>query len=90
MTNNIRASGNPFSKEYKEGNIFKISEVINNMIKVLRHYKIKKNEKVLAVIDSFRNHYDVTFGWKPIFCNKKSVICIFNSLAYSLRIPKAS
>lgn len=73
MTNNIRASGNPFSKEYKEGNIFKISEVINNMIKVLRHYKIKKNEKVLAVIDSFRNPYDVTF-----FKNRYSAFYLFS------------
>lgn len=61
MTNNIRASGNPFKKDYEEGNIFKISEIINNMIKVLRHHKIKRKEKALVVIDSFRNPYDVTF-----------------------------
>ena len=61
MANNIRASGDPFKKDYEEGNIFKISEIINNMIKVLRHNKVKRKEKALVVIDSFRNPYDVTF-----------------------------
>ena len=59
MADNIRSSGNPFKTEYIEGNIFKISNVINNMIKVLRHHN--EGGKTLVVIDGFRNPYDVTF-----------------------------
>ena len=63
MADNIRSSGNPFDTGYIEENIFKISNVINNMIKVLRHHNDDDDDggKVLVVIDGFRNPYDVTF-----------------------------
>ena len=29
-------------------------------------------EFISTITSGLDNHYDVTFGWKPIFCNKKS------------------
>ncbi len=58
---NIRASGCAYSRDINPDNIFALSQRVNMLIKILRRRNLNKNKKVLVVIDSFRNPYEVIF-----------------------------
>jgi len=59
--NNIRISGSPYDSQFKPKNIFRLSQRINKLIKILRRRNLEKKGRVLAVIDAFRNPYEATF-----------------------------
>lgn len=65
IANNIRSSGNAFSKDFNPNNILKLSDRTNHIIKMLRAINNNKNSKedkrTLIVIDAFRNPYEATF-----------------------------
>lgn len=58
---NIRSSGEAFSSEIQPGNIFKLAQRANMMIKILRRRNLSEKEKVLVVIDAIRNPYEAIY-----------------------------
>ncbi len=63
LGNNIRTSGFAFCTDFEPGNVLELSQRTNNLVKLLRDYikHIKKEKKILIVIDAFRNPYEITF-----------------------------
>ncbi|MGO0257941.1 hypothetical protein ACTL7R_00360 [Priestia aryabhattai] len=73
FANNIRKTGNPYGGSFEASNIFMLSKKTNKLIKILRRYSEKKNKKVLVVIDSLRNPFEVTY-----FRNRYSAFYLFS------------
>ena len=58
---NIRASGLAFSRDINPNCILYLAQRVNMLIKILRRRNIDKKDRVLVVIDAFRNPYEATF-----------------------------
>lgn len=60
---NIRKSGSPINNTIKKGKFFKLAEKINSIIKEIRKYTQKLNEKqpTFIVIDAIRNPLEAFF-----------------------------
>ncbi|MBU3110172.1 dCMP deaminase [Clostridium lacusfryxellense] len=95
IANNIRSSGNAFSRNFDPDNIFKLSDRTNHIIKILRAINNNSNKEnpqkegksTLIVIDAFRNPYEATF-----FKDRYSAFYLFsvncNSVDREKRIVK--
>ena len=59
--NNIRSSGKAFDSSFTSDYIYRISERINRVIKILRRFARDNNEEVFVVIDTIRNPFEALF-----------------------------
>lgn len=59
--NNIRSSGEAFNPNFNAENIYRISERVNRILKILRRYARQNNKEVFVVIDAFRNPFEALF-----------------------------
>lgn len=58
---NIRASGDAFSDLIVSQNVLNLSQRVNMLIKILRKRNLREKNRVLVVIDAFRNPHEATF-----------------------------
>lgn len=61
LGNNIRKSGNPFDDNNDYDCLFRLAEMVNTQIKVLRKRSKENKKAVHVVIDAFRNPFEITF-----------------------------
>ena len=59
--NNIRSSGKAFDKHFDANHIYRISQRVNRIIKILRRFAKKDNNAVFVVIDAIRNPFEALF-----------------------------
>ncbi len=59
--NNIRKSGLAYEIKFEPQNIYKLSQRINVLIKILRRRNIKIQKRILIVIDAIRNPHEAVF-----------------------------
>lgn len=65
--NNIRSSGNPYSKNYTEDNFYQVAQRIDQIIKIIRRFnELHRIPNTRICIDAVRNPYEA-FYFKDIY-----------------------
>jgi len=59
--NNIRSSGEAFNSNFDAEFIYRISQRVNRIIKILRRFARQSNKEVFVVIDAIRNPFEALF-----------------------------
>jgi dCMP deaminase len=57
---NIRRAGKATSKDYKPGNVFALSERINQLVKIIRQLR-DSDEETFIVVDALRNPFEALY-----------------------------